>query len=115
MATVEAPSTATPPAGAPRRDQEVAGKAARQRVPREALGSWAPSPERESPVLTLVRQETTRIPELLHIRHERMAASPFAFYRGAAALMAAALAPQPTTGLEVQLCGDPHLANFGRF
>src|SRR4029079_16903821 len=60
-------------------------------------------------------QETTRVPELVPIRHARMAASPFAFYRGAANVLAADLAAMPNSGLRVQLCGDAHLANFGGF
>lgn len=63
----------------------------------------------------LVAQEQTRVPELVPIRHGRMAQSPFAFYRGAAAVMAADLATAPSTGLAVQLCGDAHLLNFGGF
>lgn len=63
----------------------------------------------------LVAQEQSRVPELVPIRHGRMAQSPFAFYRGAAAVMAADLATAPSTGLAVQLCGDAHLLNFGGF
>lgn len=60
-------------------------------------------------------QETTRVSELLPIRHERMAASPFAFFRGSAILMASDLATTPSTGLNVQACGDAHISNFGFF
>ena len=63
----------------------------------------------------LRRQAETRVPELIPIRHARMLASPFAFYRGAAAIMAADLAGTPDSGLKVQCCGDAHLANFGGF
>jgi len=71
--------------------------------------------ERQSPVDVLKHQATTRVAELIPIRHARMTASPFAFYRGAAAVMAADLATTPSSGLRVQACGDAHLANFGGF
>ena len=63
----------------------------------------------------LVNQERTLIKSLLPLRHHRMSASPFAFYRGSAAVMAADLAGLPATGLRVQLCGDAHVANFGMY
>jgi uncharacterized protein (DUF2252 family) len=91
------------------------GRRAREAVPRRSLGAWAPEPARTDPAAVLAAQEVTRVPELVPIRHERMLASPFAFYRGAAAVMARDLAASPSTGLEVQACGDAHLANFGGF
>ena len=91
------------------------GRAARADLPRSRHGEWAPPPGRTDPLAILVAQETTRVPELLPIRHGRMAASAFAFYRGAAAVMASDLAFEPRTGLDVQLCGDAHLVNFGGF
>src|SRR3974390_1645271 len=91
------------------------GKAARANLTRSRLGEWAPSSDRSDPLAILEEQEVTRVPELLPIRHGRMAASPFAFYRGAAAVMASDLASVPRTGLDVQLCGDAHLVNFGGF
>jgi uncharacterized protein (DUF2252 family) len=63
----------------------------------------------------LEAEAQTRLPELVPIRHGRMLASPFTFYRGTAALMAADLATMPSTRLHVQLCGDAHLSNFGGF
>jgi uncharacterized protein (DUF2252 family) len=63
----------------------------------------------------LAEQERARIPELLPLRHQRMLASPFAFYRGSAAIMAADLAPVPVTALYVQLCGDAHVMNYGGY
>ena len=63
----------------------------------------------------LIEQERTRVPELVPIRHGRMLASPFGFYRGAAAVMAADLHDTPTTDLRRQLCGDAHLSNFGAY
>ncbi|MFJ8488051.1 DUF2252 domain-containing protein [Streptomyces sp. NPDC094038] len=91
------------------------GRAARKRAPRSAHGRWLPSVDRPDPVAVLERQGRDRLPELLPIRYGRMAASPSAFLRGAAAVMAADLAARPHTGLTVQLCGDAHLLNFGLY
>ncbi len=91
------------------------GKAARAEVPRSSHGEWEPSARRPDPVAVLAQQAQTRVPELVPIRHGRMLVSPFTFFRGAAALMAADLADSPRTGLHVQLCGDAHLSNFGAF
>jgi uncharacterized protein (DUF2252 family) len=73
----------------------------------------APAATRQDPITILERQAETRLPGLVPIRYGRMAASEFAFFRGAAAVMAADLAATPTTTLRVQLCGDAHLLNFG--
>ena len=91
------------------------GKAARQEVPRAAHAVFAPPPTRADPVEVLERQAKTRVPELVPIRYGRMLVSPFAFYRGAAAIMAQDLAATPRSGLTVQCCGDAHLSNFGVF
>jgi uncharacterized protein (DUF2252 family) len=91
------------------------GKAARAGVPRSAHAHWTPAPERPDPVEVLERQARTRVPELIPIRYARMLRSPFAFFRGGAAIMAGDLAATPTSGIRVQLCGDAHLANFGAF
>jgi uncharacterized protein (DUF2252 family) len=91
------------------------GKAARTASPRAAHAEWSPPADRRSPVAILLQQAETRVPELVPIRHARMTTSPFAFYRGAAAVMAADLAGTPASGLRVQCCGDAHLANFGGF
>ncbi|MFF4355328.1 DUF2252 domain-containing protein [Streptomyces sp. NPDC001604] len=91
------------------------GKAARRRVARSAHAGWVPPVDRADPVAVLERQGRDRLPELLPIRYGRMAASPFAFLRGSAAVMAADLASRPHTGLTVQLCGDAHLLNFGLY
>lgn len=96
-------------------DRADRGKAARKRVPRSAHGDWVPALDRPDPVGVLERQGRDRLPELLPIRYGRMAASPFSFLRGAAAVMAADLAAAPHTGLTVQLCGDAHLLNFGLY
>jgi hypothetical protein len=91
------------------------GRAARGEVPRSAHAAWEPAPDRPSPLKLLQEQALTRVPELVPIRHGRMLVSPFTFYRGAAYLMASDLSAQPRTGLQVQLCGDAHLSNFGAF
>jgi uncharacterized protein (DUF2252 family) len=91
------------------------GKAARARAARSAHAACAPAAERGSPVDVLAAQDATRLPELVPVRYGRMLDSPFAFYRGAAAIMAADLGALPSTDLRVQLCGDAHLANFGAF
>jgi uncharacterized protein (DUF2252 family) len=91
------------------------GKMTRVAIPRESHGEWRSDQRRQSPLELLAEQATTRVPELVPIRHGRMAASPFAYFRGAALPMAADLATSANTGLTVQLCGDAHLANFGGF
>ena len=97
-------------------DQRVArGRAARREVPRSEHGRWEPAPDRPDPVALLDEQAATRVPELVPIRYGRMLVSPFTFYRGAAAIMAADLAGTPASGITVQLCGDAHLSNFGVF
>ncbi|WP_055602130.1 DUF2252 domain-containing protein [Streptomyces aureus] len=89
------------------------GRAARKHVPRSSHGRWIPSSQRPDPIGVLEHQAQDRLPDLVPLRYGRMAASPFAFLRGAAAVMAADLAAQRHTGLTVQLCGDAHLLNFG--
>jgi uncharacterized protein (DUF2252 family) len=91
------------------------GKAARAAVPRSSHGVWEPPPDRRDPHALLAQQETTRVPELVPLRHERMLVSPFTFYRGAAVIMASDLGATPDSGLRVQACGDAHLSNFGGF
>jgi uncharacterized protein (DUF2252 family) len=91
------------------------GRAARRETPRSSHASWEPPATRVDPVVTLRKQARRRVPELVPIRHGRMLASPFAFFRGAAAVMAADLAGTPVSGIHVQLCGDAHLANFGGY
>src|SRR3954470_10188468 len=90
------------------------GAAARGRTPHEAHAEFTPSADRD-PLALLRSQAAARVPELVPIRYGRMMASPFAFYRGAALVMAHDLAPAPTSGLQVQACGDAHLSNFGLF
>jgi uncharacterized protein (DUF2252 family) len=98
-----------------RADRIAAGRALRKEVPRSSHESWAPAANRPDPVGVLEEQGASRVAELLPIRYGRMAESPFGFYRGAAAGMAADLASTPNTGITVQLCGDAHLVNFGGF
>ena len=123
MATVEAP--ARKPARRRARakaiphptptERAAMGKAARAIAPRTAHGEWAPAADRADPVELLEEQAASRVQELVPIRYGRMLVSPFTFFRGAAYPMAADLAGEPRTGLEVQLCGDAHLSNFGAF
>src|SRR5664280_1072549 len=96
-------------------DRRAQGKGARESTPLESHAGWAPSPNRRDPVELLSAQNLTREPDLVPVRHGRMLVSPFTFYRGAAKLMAADLSETPTAGLNVQLCGDAHLSNFGAF
>jgi uncharacterized protein (DUF2252 family) len=91
------------------------GAALRRDTPRGAHGAWAPAADRADPVSILVRQGETRLRELLPIRYGRMRADPFAFLRGAAAIMAADLAGMPASGIRLQASGDAHLNNFGSY
>ena len=91
------------------------GRDLRRRVPRRAQSVWSPARSRPDPIRTLIETGLHRIQRLLPIRYGRMRADPFAFLRGAAAIMAADLATTPASGLLVQACGDCHLANFGTF
>jgi uncharacterized protein (DUF2252 family) len=91
------------------------GRDARKSVPRNSHAEWSPAPDRRDPVSILQAQAATRVPELVAIRYQRMSESPFSFYRGGAAIMAADLAATADTGLRVQCCGDAHLSNFGGF
>ena len=95
-----------------RRDR---GKAARDAMSRKAQATYVHSAHRPDPIALLEDQEQTRVPALLPLRHERMGASAFTFYRGTAIIMASDLGAQPSSGLQVQLCGDAHLSNFGLF
>jgi uncharacterized protein (DUF2252 family) len=96
-------------------ERAAAGKAARAKVPRSSHAAWEPAARRRDPVAVLEDQAKSRVPELVPIRYGRMLASPFAFFRGSAAIMAMDLAKAPQSGLAVQLCGDAHLSNFGVF
>jgi uncharacterized protein (DUF2252 family) len=91
------------------------GKGLRADTPRSCHADWQPAPDRKDPVAQLQAQATSRVPELVPIRYGRMLRSPFAFFRGSAAVMAADLGETPVSGLRTQLCGDAHLSNFGGF
>ncbi|UKY48744.1 DUF2252 domain-containing protein [Streptomyces inhibens] len=104
--------TSGPPAPATARERAERGRALRTEVPRSSHADFSPAAARDDPVDILERQSALRVPELVPIRYGRMLESPFRFYRGAAAIMAADLATTPATGLTTQLCGDAHLLNF---
>ena len=94
----------------------AAGKELRNKMPLNRQSEYQPSPDRADPISILEKQAETRLPDLVPIRYARMLTSPFAFLRGAAAIMAADLAANDTiSGINVQLCGDMHVANFGVF
>ena len=91
------------------------GKAQRQKAPRSSHGDWQPAADRPNPLDLLQAQDEGRLQRLLPIKYGRMLASPFAFLRGSAVVMAADLAHTPNSGLRAILCGDAHLSNFGLF
>lgn len=96
-------------------ERRTAGRALRETFPRESHGGWKARANRTDPVDLLLSSSEGRLPDLLPIRWGRMIESPFAFFRGSAALMAADLAGAESSGIQVQLCGDAHLLNFGAF
>ncbi len=96
-------------------EHEARGRAARTAAPRSAHAHWEPASDRPDPVALLEEQSAGRVPELVPVRYGRMLVSPFTFYRGGALIMAADLANTPRSDIEVQLCGDAHLSNFGGF
>ncbi|TNC29263.1 DUF2252 domain-containing protein [Amycolatopsis alkalitolerans] len=96
-------------------ERAAVGKAARSVVPRSRHAEFARDPKAPPPLALLAGQDEHRVPELLPIRYERMALSPFSYFRGAALPMASDLVGTPRTGLTVQACGDAHLSNFGLF
>src|SRR5215204_7128941 len=96
-------------------ERRAHGKEARDRTPLSSHTGWTPATDRPNPVALLEAQNRTREPDLVPVRHGRMLVSPFTFYRGGAKIMAADLDGTPVAGLQVQLCGDAHLSNFGIF
>ncbi|MGJ7440474.1 DUF2252 domain-containing protein [Aquipuribacter sp. MA13-6] len=98
-----------------RAERHASGEARREEVPLASHAELPAAPEGRDPVALLRAQEDAREPALVPLRHERMTTSPFAFLRGSAAVMAHDLARTPTSTIQVQLCGDAHLANFGMF
>lgn len=91
------------------------GKSIRKKIDRSSIGEFTVESKRQGPIEILLSQAKTRIPEYVPIRHARMAVDPFAFFRGGAACMAQDLAKLPSPSIEVQLCGDMHVSNFGFF
>ena len=99
----------------PTQERMDMGKEARKRVPREMQAMWTPPENRVDPIELLIASSEGRIENLVPIRYSRMMASPFAFYRGSASIMAHDLSHTPNSGLNLQICGDCHLLNFGGF
>ncbi len=96
-------------------DNPEAGRELRKHIPRNSHAQYKINPKRKNPVEILEEQAKTRTPSLMSIKYSRMLASPFAFLRGTAAIMAQDLSVTPVTGINVQTCGDMHISNFGIF
>ena len=96
-------------------ERRAAGKALRTKIPRSSHATWSPAPDRPDPISLLEESNRSRIAKLVPIRYGRMITSPFAFLRGSAVVMAGDLATTPVTGIQVQACGDAHIANFGTY
>lgn len=96
-------------------DAWAEGRALRESLPREAHAAVGAGPDRPTVAAYLAARDRGRLPHLLPIGHGRMVADPFAFFRGSAGLMAGDLAHEPVTGVDAQLCGDAHAANFGLY
>ena len=96
-------------------DRQAMAKAIREKCSRRALGGWKASKDRHDPIDILIETSKGRVESLVPIRYGRMMASPFAFYRGGAAIMASDLSTTASTGIHLQICGDAHLVNFGGF
>jgi uncharacterized protein (DUF2252 family) len=111
MTVQEIPAAAHPSVD----ERETRGSEAARLTPPSVHAEWKPGGDRPDPVALLEAQNLTREPDLVPVRHGRMLVSPFTFYRGAAKIMAADLKETPVAGLDVQLCGDAHLSNFGLF
>src|ERR1700730_3700749 len=109
-AELEARSSPIKPA-----DRRAHGKRLRDTAPRDAHAAWRGHTERADPIGILRAADAARQPDLVPLRYGRMLQSPFTFYRGSAAVMAADLARTPVSGIHVQACGDCHLMNFGGF
>ena len=101
------------PGKSTRADLRALGRSLRQAVPRRLHGKWSAPSDRPDPVAILRSQEAIRVSELVPIRYGRMLVSPFTFFRGSAAMMAADLSGTPDIGVNVQACGDAHVGNFG--
>jgi uncharacterized protein (DUF2252 family) len=99
----------------PRHEEQASGRSRRKTVARSSHGVWEPAPDRPDPISVIEAQNKGRLTDLVPVRWGRMLESPFAFLRGAAAVMASDLATTAVAGITVQACGDAHLANFGMF
>src|SRR6266699_5291894 len=93
--------------------RRAAGRELRNKVPRSIHAGWTPAADRPDPLSLLEEQNRSRLAHLVPLRYQRMAASPFTFLRGSAIVMAQDMATTPVTGIQVQVCGDAHLNNFG--
>lgn len=100
---------------ASREELYAQGKRLREACPRESHAAWRPRADRPDPLELMLQSNQGRMPQLVPIRHGRMLQSPFTFYRGAALNMAADLSRTPSSGIQVQACGDCHLMNFGAY
>jgi len=105
-------NSAVAPSKAERRKQ---GKVLRDKCPRTSQAEWKPRSKSEDIIKLLEESDADRIPGLIPVKYQRMAVSPFTFFRGAAILQARDLANAAVSGITVQACGDCHLANFGGF
>src|ERR671918_2367176 len=94
-------------------ERSAAGRALREQVKRSELGRWRPAGDRPDPMDLIEEAHEGRLQRLVPVRVGRMMASPYAFLRGSAALMAEDFARLPRTGIEPVICGDAHLGNFG--
>jgi uncharacterized protein (DUF2252 family) len=108
-------SDPSPPQTAPVRDRQAAGRALAKRAPLKENASWRAALRQHDPIDLLIESSKGRIEQLIPIRYGRMAANPFAFFRGSAAVMAADLSRMPRSGVQLQACGDCHAVNFGGF
>ena len=115
MTSIDTSSHSRHSVAARHNDHHALGDEWRKQVPIDAHAEWQPPASRPDPVEILIEQGKSRIPEVLPVRYARMKADPFAFLRGAAAIMAGDLASGPSTGLRLQTGGDCHLANFGAY
>ncbi|WP_198377396.1 DUF2252 domain-containing protein [Neoroseomonas rubea] len=114
----KAPHAATPPAPpqtSPFKDRQAAGRALAKKAPLRENSAWRAAMRQHDPIDLLIESSKGRIEHLVPIRYGRMLANPFAFYRGSAAVMAADLSRTPSSGIQVQACGDCHAVNFGGF
>ena len=99
----------------PWKDRHAEGKEIRHAVPRESHAEWKPGKHRPDPLKLLAESNKGRQEHLVPLRMGRMAASPFAFLRGSACVMASDLSTLPISGIPVVMDGDAHINNFGMY